>query len=70
MNTINPNKICDQSSKISKKCLICKGLGIIKTKVQICSSCKKVGDGCYKCKSGMITLPWSECPTCIGLGSI
>ena len=53
-----------------KTCPRCKGTGLVKTDIVLCSNCKVVGDGCYRCKSGIITMPWSECENCLGLGEI
>ena len=52
------------------QCKNCLGSGLVKTKIQLCKTCKRVGDGCYKCTSGIAIMPWIECAVCIGIGVI
>ena len=52
----------------TKKCYICDGYGLIKTKIIYCDNCN--GSKCYKCRgTGFSQYGWSECPRCIGVGS-
>ena len=64
-----------ETTKISKlfdtiQCKKCLGIGLVKAQIQLCKTCKRIGDGCYKCSSGIVTMPWIECSDCIGLGIV
>ena len=64
------NRPNTDAKKTLKRCNCCNGIGLVKTDIVLCPICQRAGDGCYRCKSGIITMPWSECENCLGLGEI
>ena len=51
------------------QCVICLGIGLIKTEPKICKMCD--GIKCISCNSsGLEVMPYTECSKCDGLGTI
>lgn len=60
----------NKKMSFKKRCNTCKGSGFIKTNIELCKKCKRAGDGCYTCRSGIIQLPWSDCNKCCNTGEV